>query len=295
MRSIDLDTLEIFQSVVACGGISHAARTLHRVPSNITTRIKQLEARLGVALFHRQGRGLRLTQEGEVLLGYAERLLRLATEAEATLKTRRPQGTFRLGSLESAAGARLPPILSRYHQDNPSVRVELLTAPTSALVSHLLNHDIEAAVVSQPFTAPGLERQALFEEELVLISARGRAPVRSARDLGRTTLIAFAHGCSYRKRLEDWLATDAILPERVLEFASYPAIVACVAAGSGVALVPRSVLASLRATDDVMTHALPAALARNVTHLLWHPGTPSIAFARFRALLPTLDAVPAGG
>ncbi len=285
MRNIGLDELEILRAVIVHGGIARAAEELHRVPSNVTTRIKQLEERLGVALFARRGRGLVATAEGSVLLGYAERLLRLADEAEAAVRSGRPLGSFRLGALESTAGARLPPLLARFNHDYPQARVELVTGTTGALLTRLARHDIEAAFVSEPFTAPGMHARPVFDEELILIGPRSGPPIARATELGRTTLIAFAQGCSYRRRLEDWLGRDNVLPERVLEFASYPAIVACVAAGSGVAIVPRSVLASLDAAAQIREHPLPPDIARNRTHLLWHPGEPSLALHGLLALL----------
>ncbi|MBA4741477.1 MAG: LysR family transcriptional regulator [Azoarcus sp.] len=287
MRTLDLDELAILRAVVVHGGIARAAAVLHRVPSNVTTRIKQLEERLGVALFVRRGRSLAPTAEGRVLLGYAERLLRLADEAEAAVRSGRPLGSFRLGSLESTAGARLPPLLARFNHDFPEACVELVTGTTGALITRLARHDIEAAFVSEPFTAPGLESRPVFDEELVLIGPASGPSISQPSELGRATLIAFANGCSYRRRLEDWLASDNVLPKRVLEFASYPAIVACVAAGTGVAIVPRSVLASLNAASQIREHALPAAIAHNRTHLLWHAGEPSLALS---ALLSLLDA-----
>jgi DNA-binding transcriptional LysR family regulator len=133
MRSFDLDDLTIVQAVVTHGGVTRAATALHRVPSNITTRIKQLEARLGVALFARHGRSLMPTEEGRLLVGYADRLLRLAQEAESALREGRLLGTLRLGALESTAGTRLPQLLARYNQNNPAVRIELVTGTTDAL------------------------------------------------------------------------------------------------------------------------------------------------------------------
>src|SRR5690606_10378605 len=124
MRNFDLDDLSIVQAVVAHGGVARAAQALHRVPSNITTRIKQLEARMGLELFVRRGRSLVPTEEGRLLVSYAERLLRLADEAESALRTGKLLGTLRIGSLESTAGSRLPELLSRYNQANPAVRIE---------------------------------------------------------------------------------------------------------------------------------------------------------------------------
>jgi DNA-binding transcriptional LysR family regulator len=78
MGNIDLVALEVFKTVAEQGGITKAAIRLHRVPSNVTTRVKQLEERLGTKLFLRANRKLVLSAEGKRLLGYADRLLTLA-------------------------------------------------------------------------------------------------------------------------------------------------------------------------------------------------------------------------
>jgi DNA-binding transcriptional LysR family regulator len=284
MRSIDLNSLEIFRAVVAEGGVIRAADKLNRVQSNITTRIQQLEERLGHKLFHRQGRTLELSPAGQRLLPYAERLLRLADEAESELRSDLPLGTFRLGSLESTAGSRLAPVLSRFHQLYPGVVVELVTGTTGALLQRIHAFEIEAAFVSEPFAVQGLETVPVFEEELVLITARSIASVKRPGDLADATLIAFAQGCSYRRLLEQWLGQGGAMPARSLEFSSYQAMIACVAAGTGFAIVPVSVLKALRATADVRQHALPERIRANRTHLVWR-GTPSVALARLSEML----------
>jgi DNA-binding transcriptional LysR family regulator len=284
MRTIDLDSLEIFRAVVQEGGVIRAAAKLNRVQSNVTTRIKQLEERLGKRLFRKQGRSLALSPEGELLLSYAQRLFRIADEAEHELKSGKPMGTFRIGSLESTAGSRLAPLLSKFHRLYPGVVVELVTGTTGALVQRVSSFELEAAFVSEPFTAPGLNALKVFEEELVLITGRDMPEVTRASQLAGMTLIAFVNGCSYRKRMEEWLGAAAMMPARTLEFASYQAMIACVAAGTGYALVPRSLLASLRAGGEVKQHELPARIRRNRTHLVWH-GAPSSALERLQDLL----------
>ncbi len=279
MRTIDLESLEIFRSVVTEGGVIRAADKLHRVQSNVTTRIQQLEERLGHKLFHRQGRTLALSAAGHKLLPYADRLLRLADEAESELRSDLPLGTFRLGSLESTAGSRLAPVLSKFHRLYPGVVVELVTGTTGALLKSIQSFEVEAAFVSEPFSAPELQSLPVFEEELVLVTARSVASVAAPSDLAGATLIAFAQGCSYRRLLEQWLGKGGAMPTRSLEFASYQAMIACVAAGTGFAIVPVSVLKALRATADVRQHALPERIRMSTTHLVWH-GTPSVALAR---------------
>jgi DNA-binding transcriptional LysR family regulator len=269
MRTIDLESLKIFRTVVDEGGVVRAAAKLNRVQSNVTTRIRQLEDHVGARLFRREGRNIRLSTEGHKLLGYADRLLRLADEAVSEMRTGKPRGVFRLGSLESTAGNRLPSLLSRYHALFPEVVVELTTGTTGALIKRLTNFEIEAAFVSEPFCAPHLEARPVFEEELVLVTSRLGGELSRPADLGSSTLIAFAHGCSYRKRIEEWLATANVAPGRVLEFASYQAIIACVAAGTGFAVVPRSVLADLRSSKNIRQHDLPKKFALSRTHLIW--------------------------
>jgi DNA-binding transcriptional LysR family regulator len=289
IRTLDLASLEIFRAVVAEGGVIRAANKLNRVPSNVTTRIRQLEERLEHRLFHRQGRSLVLAPAGHKLLPYADRLLHLADEAESQLRSGLPLGAFRLGSLESAAGSRLAPVLSRFHKLYPGVAVELVSGTTEALLKRVHGFEIEAAFVSEPFSALGLQTLPVFEEELVLITARSVARVSCPDDLKNSTLIAFAQGCSYRRLLEQWLGKGDASPSRSLEFSSYQAMIACVAAGTGFAIAPVSVLKALRATTDVRQHRLPQKMRRNRTHLVWK-GTPSVATAR---LIDMLQIKPA--
>jgi DNA-binding transcriptional LysR family regulator len=285
MGTIDLTALEIFKAVAEQGGITKAAARLHRVQSNVTTRVKQLEARLGRTLFLRQHRRLVLSADGQRLLAYADRLLRLSSEAEAALRSGAPTGPLRIGALESTAATRLPPLLSRYHRAYPDVRIDLVTGTTGALIARVLNHEVEAAFVAEPFAADELEIEPAFTEELVLIASKRRARVKTPKDIGCTTLIAFATGCSYRRRLEAWLGAGKVVPERVMEFGSYHAIVACVAAGAGIAVVPRSVLRVSVARGDVAVYRLPPAVAKARTCLVWRRGHGSIGLEALRAEL----------
>src|SRR5216684_5466839 len=120
-RCMDLSDLRIFSTVVRQGGVTRAAERLHRVQSNVTTRIRQLEEDLGVALFIREGKRLHLAPAGQVLLDYADRLLALADEARMAVQDPRPRGVFRLGAMDSTAAVRLPGPLAEYHRRHPGV------------------------------------------------------------------------------------------------------------------------------------------------------------------------------
>jgi DNA-binding transcriptional LysR family regulator len=213
----------------------------------------------------------------------------MADMAEQELRSGVVRGVLRLGSLESAAGARLPPVLSAFHARYPDVSIELQTGTTSALLRRLERFEVEAAFVSEPFETGSLTSVPAFDEELVLISAKDTPALRHPADLGSRTLVAFPHGCSYRRRLMEWLAEGGASPERILELNSYHAIVACVAAGTGVAIVPAEVLDQAVLGTSVDRHPLPRRLRRNRTHLVWS----GEASAPLRALVDLLPTPPA--
>jgi DNA-binding transcriptional LysR family regulator len=279
---MDLVELQIFKAVAEQGGITRAATALHRVQSNVTTRVKQLEERLGTKLFHRQGRKLVLSSEGRLLLDYAERLLRLSAEAQAALRGHVLHGLFRLGSLEATAATRLPPLLAAYHRAHPGMRLELVTGTTGALVDKVLRGELEAAFVAEPFPVKSLEMQHAFTEELVLVTPRSHARVTTPKELETRVLLAFPAGCSYRRRLEAWLGRSSVVAERVMEYGSYHAITACVAAGGGIAVVPRSVLRVVGAQNQVAVHPLPRQVSKARTMLVWPRGHQSAALAALR-------------
>lgn len=285
MRTFNLDDLHIFRCVVAEGGVIKAASLLNRVPSNITTRIKQLEERLDVQLFRRQGRGIVLTEAGQVLLRHSERILQMADEIERDICGLGMRGTLRIGSLESAAGVRLPKILAQFNAENSQISLELKTGSTDILLERLKAFDIEAAFVSEPFDLGNLNSIKVFEEELVLISSAQTDTITAPQDIKDATIVAFVHGCSYRRCLIEWLAEAKVSPKRFLDLSSYHAIVACVAAGAGIAIIPRSILEHVVIGDAVKRHLLPNHIRNNNTYLVWQGS----ASPQLRALINMLQ------
>ena len=288
---MDFASLQVFKAVADERGINPAARKLHRVQSNVTTRIQQLEASLGAKLFVREKRRLHLSPAGEVFLQYAEQMLRLSEQARDAVLGDAPRGVLRIGTLESTAASRLPPLLSGYHRKHPSVRVELVTATTDALVDAVLARRLEAAFVADCRASVRLDAQPAFDEELVVVAPRAHPPIRRGGDVRTDTLIVFPDGCAYRRRLQAWLGADEVVADKVLELASYHAIVACVAAGTGIGIVPRSVLRTMRRNAAVAVHPLGAARGASTTSLVWRKGELSRPLAALKeeiaALRPT--------
>ncbi len=287
MHGMDLRALEIFRTVAVEGSITKAAIKLNRVQSNISTRIKQLEQHLKKNLFLRQNRGLTLTPDGHLLLSYAERFLQLSMEASEALNEGKPRGVFRIGTMESTAAARLPAILSRYHQIYPDIKIELETDTASGLVDRLINFDVDTVFAAEPISFKTISTQAVFEERLVLVAPQSFPPIDNTSEFNGKTVIAFEPGCAYRRYLDEWLLESGIVPGGVIAMGSYLAILACVSAGTGFAVVPQCVLDTVSLKGQFQLYPLPDKVARIKTLLAWRSDYSSAKLDALMKLLPT--------
>lgn len=281
---MDLSDLRIFSAVVREGGVTRAAERLHRVQSNVTTRVRQLEEDLGVSLFIREGKRLHLAPAGQVLLGYADRMLSLSEEARAAVQDARPRGLFRLGAMESTAAVRLPEPLTDYNRRYPEVKLELRTGNPTQLATALLEGELDAALVAEPVAEARFESLVAFEEEPVIVTAADHPPIGRASGVPKTVMV-FEHGCPHRRQLETWYAGRKEMPERTIELRSYHALLGCVVAGMGAACVPRSVLSTFPEAQRLLVHALPRGQNRLRTLLIWRRGAISPKVEALAALL----------
>ena len=291
MRNIsplNLHALEMFRHVAIEGSVLGAAAKMNRVQSNVSTRIRQLEEQVGATLFVRKPRGLSLTEEGEVLLGYAEQMLSLSDEALDALHSSHPAGDLRIGTMESTAAARLPSILSAYHQKFVDVQIHVETDTAGGLTNRLLSGEIDAAFIAEPLSHDALGSQPVFVEQLILVSPPSFASLRNRQEINGATIIAFEEGCAYRRYLQEWLSEEKIQPGQILSVGSYLAILACVSAGMGYAVVPRSVLDAIASEGDFKCHPLPKRYTRIVTLLAWRADYRSRKLEALRSLLPSL-------
>ncbi|HFF2070086.1 TPA: LysR family transcriptional regulator NmoR [Pseudomonas aeruginosa] len=279
---MDLSSLEIFRAVAHEASVTRAAQRLQRAQSNVTTRIRQLEEDLGVELFLRDGKRMSLTERGSEFLAYAEQLLALADEARQSMHPAEPGGRLRLGSMESTAASRLPALLASYHKACPRVALEVSTGTSCALFDGVRARRLDCALVAAgpgwagELDGSGLRGEPLFREDLLMILPAEHPPVHDVAEVRLRTLAGFARGCTYRQLAEDSLGT----PLTVQEVGSYHAILACVAAGACVGVLPRSVL-QLLGTPPL--RSLP--LAEVDTWLVWREGYATAAFERWRGVL----------
>lgn len=266
---MDLTQLKMFCAVADSGSVVRAAEQLHRVPSNLTTRLRQLEEELGTSLFIREKQRLRLSPMGHNFLGYAQRILALSEEALNMAHSSKPAGNFALGSMESTAATRLPSLLAEFHQRYPVVNLALSTGTSSEIIEKVRVGTLAAALADGPIDADELNSCVAFPEQMVLISSLDHAGIMTPADAAGSTLFAFRPGCSCRIRFENWFRNAGVQPGNVMEIQSWHAMLACVASGGGLALLPAAVLAQMPGHERVRQHPLPPEIRDTHTRLVW--------------------------
>ncbi|OSM94192.1 MULTISPECIES: LysR family transcriptional regulator [Lonsdalea] len=265
------NSLRLFKAVAESGSVKEASKRLHCVSSNVTTRLKRLEARLNVCLFRRERNRLYITPEGEYLLGYANKILALIDEAERNLQAQNPSGPLRLGSMETTAAIRLPSLLSSFSRNTPLVELSLETHPTRQLVEAVLNGKLDIAFVADYEHLPRglLGNVPVWRETLVLVTRKDHPGVLTVADLQIKKPLALGVGCNYRYRFEQWLSLQGVVGPGPQEFGSFQAILGCVASGMGISLLPESVVSQYTQSFDIRCHAIDPAIGEVDTLMIW--------------------------
>lgn len=286
-------SLRIFLTVAETGSFVAAAERLHTVQSNVTAHIKKLETELGAQLVDRNGR-TRLTSAGHALRDYADRILRAHDEALSLFKGRRsPGGTLRIGAMETTTALRLPPILAAFHARHPEVEIKLTTGPTADLSAGLLEGGFDCVFIAGKLEHRRFHLFKAFTEQLVLVASEPLAEMPPSEQLLSTTFLAFRQGCSYRQRIELLLSSCGISAARIIEFGSLDAILGCVAAGMGYAVLPKSTIDTQRHRFDIHSLELPESVAIVDTYFAaaepetWTPALASFADSVRDALAKT--------
>ncbi len=233
---LDTDQLRSFLAIVDSGSFTKAAERVHKTQSAVSMHIRRLEEQLGCALFVKQGRGARLTSEGESLIDYARRIIQVEAGAIAALSRKGLRGAARLGIPDDYADSFLAEILARFNRRHPLVEVSVVCESSTELPAQVSAGALELALVTGH---PGLHGFELLREEPLVWAAADRfrietdAPIPLA--LGNVT-------CVWRRAAEEALAA-APRPTRVLLYSkNFGAIGSVVRAGLAATTLPPSLI-----------------------------------------------------
>lgn len=272
MDAWNLPDLIVFLEVVRAGSLTRAAERLHTVQSNVTARIKSLEAAAGVALLARHARGVRPTPAGEAALLLAQRTDAVLDDLRFTFgKGSRQAAKLRLGAIETVAATHLPTLVAAFARQHPAVDVSVQTGSSLALLKQLKQGELDVAFVSRAGQLAGFREQVAFLDQLVVVAPRTTA-APLAKLLGAQgpplKVLVQRLGCSYTERLLTHLGQTSPRPYRLLELGTLEGILAFVEAGVGIAAMPRGFAAALGGARKIRLLALPRALARLETFLV---------------------------
>jgi DNA-binding transcriptional LysR family regulator len=233
---LDLDQLHTFVTIADTGSFTRAADEVHRTQSAVSMQMRRLEERLGKALFEKEGRTNRLTEEGERLLTYARRLLRLNRETLAAFDDASLEGHIRIGTPDDYADRFLPEIMARFARSNPRVELSVICEPTVNLIDHIKRGHLDIALITHD-SDKGAAEVVRREPLLWVTSANHSIHAEDVLPIavGRAT-------CMWRRAACDML--DQMGRDYRILFTSWSAtvIIAAVLSGQAVSILPECAL-----------------------------------------------------
>lgn len=278
--------LEYFRAVARLEHFTRAAEQLAVSQPALSRSIARLEEELGVPLFEREGRSVRLTRYGRLFLQRVERAMREIAEARREIEELQDpgRGEVRLGFLHTFGIHLVPELIGEFHRIYPNVTFYLAQHAAGRIFRQLEAGEIDLCLLSPPVRRPGIGWVDLKTEELYVIvrpdhplAGRGRVDLR---ELAGEPFISLKRGYGMRTITEELCARAGFSPHIAFEGEEVATVAGLVAAGLGVALVP-----DFPGLDAVRVHKLPVAdpPCRRVIGMAWVEGRfLSPAAARFR-------------
>ena len=243
--------LKTFQTIIQAGSFLQAAEELQYAQSTITLHIQQLEKELGVKVFLRQGKKLRLTAAGKALETHANFLLHRAEVLHQDLlelvagKT----GHLRIGSIEPVASLKLAMLLVEFCREYPKVKFTLETGVTDVISQRVASGKLDLAICSPPSAKLGLNFDRLFYDPMTLLIPKsnliGSKNKIHVRDLAEQRLLLTELNCPYRQVFEQEIQLRGANPNSALEIMSLKVLKDMVEAGLGIGVMPSAVVNSV--------------------------------------------------
>ena len=241
--------LQVFYTVAKQLSFTKAADILYMTQPAVTFQVKQLEEHFNTRLFERSHGKISLTPAGDLVLGYAERILALTGEMEARVGelTGQVTGPLMIGASTTIAEYQLPRILGEFKARFPQVQARLTVANSETVAAKVADHSLDVGLIEAPSHNPILTTLACCEDELVMICSpihalASRSSV-NARDIADQPYVSREHGSGTREVVDDFFKNNGVNPDDLhieMELGSREAIKGAVEAGLGVAIMSAS-------------------------------------------------------
>lgn len=251
---VESQDLRIFKCVAEAKSLSKAAEILGYVQPHISQRMKNLEDELDTKLFIRTNRGVTLTEEGEALFSYAQRILLLMDEAKAEVNPNKFRTSLIIGASQTVSASKVPALFSSFLKKHRDIEVKIKTDRKQVLQEMLSYGEIDGLFLSGTYNKAQFETVYRYAEKIVLISPLYEARVEKDQP---TLLINSDGNCIYRKRLVAFSKEHHIHKASIMEFDSLEAILQGVRDGLGISVVPASVVNSRGDIKSIQYQELP--------------------------------------
>jgi DNA-binding transcriptional LysR family regulator len=281
---MDLNKLRVFHEVARTGSFTKAAEALYLAQPSVSIHVRDLERALGVPLFERLGRGVRLTEPGRALAGYATRMFALAADAEAVMAQHRgaEAGSVALGGSSTPGIYLLPALVAGYRRAHRGVRVEIRISDTGGVQAALEDLTVDLGVTGAPIS--GMDNEPWLPDALVLVAGRGhpwiKSPPRRAQALRGAAFVLREPGSSVRAATEAWLAARGIEVDVVMTLDDPDAVKRAVVAGLGVTIATSHGISSEVRAGDLAVIPCPGLPIRRRLHIVRNPRKPVTPPAR---------------
>ncbi len=251
---MNLHHLAIFSTVAATGSLTASARKLHVSQPALSRELKAFESRLGVTLFERHAKGMRLTQAGEELNRYAVRLFELERTAEAAMReiAGAQRGRLTLGASNTIGTYVLPGVLAAYRRQHPRMQISLFVGNTEQVSQGVDDMRFMLGFIEGPLHLRGLRSTVFQHDEIVPVAAPDQPLLKrralKASDLSGEPLLMRERGSGTRELITAALERQHIVQGEVMEFGNAEALKRAAVHGGGIAWLPRiCMLTELRA------------------------------------------------
>lgn len=242
---MNLHHLEIFYTVAQTGSITACAERLHISQPAISRQLKDFEQRIGVVLFERLPRGMRLTHPGEVLRDYAARLFEIARSAEMSVRelSEVRQGHLSIGASNTVGTYVLPSLLARFRRSHPAVGISMFVGNTEQVAQGVADLRFMLGFIEGPLHGPNLRVHRFLDDEIVPVASAdhplsGRRRLRPS-DLADQPLLMREIGSGTRELVEKRLQRHGIPLGNIVELGSTEAVKKAAVHGGGIAWLPR--------------------------------------------------------
>jgi len=264
MSESNFHQLRLFREVARRGGFSRAADALAISQPAVSAQVGLLERRYGQPLVERLPRGIRLTEAGEVILEYADRIFGLAEEMEVVLDDLRgiQRGRLTIGASSTIGEYILPPLVGRFKALHPGVAVTMRVANTERILAEVRGRQLDLGFVG---SRPGVDdviAEAFEDDEIVPLAAPDH-PLAARNgieleELAAAELVAREAGSATRATAEASLRAAGLEPRLAMELGSNEAVKRAVRAGLGVGLLSRRAADSELAAGHLVVLDVPA-------------------------------------